>query len=140
MRSKKDLTIIVNSIPIALECLDMNFNVIFVGGTMHKNGLRTDGHFTNSMLDSIYIDVAILGSDGIQDATGFTVYTLEEIGTRRHIIDRSKKIIVACDKHKFDVAAHYQYCTYKEVDMLITNSLSDLQRLQVKAIKEIIEV
>lgn len=140
LRSKKDLTIIVNSIPIALECIDMNFNVIFIGGEMMKNGLRTDGYYTQQMLDNIYIDVAILGSDGLKDTTGFTVFTLTEIGTRRHIINQSKKLIIACDVSKFERQAHYQFCSFKEVDMFITNQLTNEQLEQVKDCKQIIQV
>lgn len=140
LRSKKDLTLIVNSIPVALECLEMNFKVIFIGGTMMKNGLRTDGYFTQKMLDSIYIDVAILGSDGIKDSSGFTVFQLEEIGTRRHIINQSRKLVVVCDSHKFAIEPHYQFCRFDEVDILITNSLTDEQSKQVEQIKKIIQV
>lgn len=140
LRSKKDLTIVVNSIPIALECIDMNFNVIFIGGEMMKNGLRTDGYYTQQMLDNIYIDVAILGSDGLKETTGFTVYTLTEIGTRRHIINQSKKLIIACDVSKFERQAHYQFCSFKEVDMFITNKLTPEQLEQVKDCKQIIQV
>lgn len=140
LRSKKDLTIVVNSLPIALECITMNVQMIFVGGMMQKNGLRTDGYFTSQMLDHIHIDVAILGTDGILDANGFTVYTLEEVGTRRHIMKQAKKCIAVCDSSKFESSARYQFCTFDEVDMMITNPLSEQQRERVKDIKKVIEV
>lgn len=140
LRTKKDLTLIVNTIYVALECIEMNFPVVFVGGFLHKVGLRTDGYFTEKMLDSFHIDVAILGTDGIKDAEGFTVYTMEEIGTRRRIFNQSKKIIYLADTTKFEKASHFECCKFREVDMLITNPLTPAQRKQVSAIHSVIEV
>ena len=43
LQKKKDLTIITNSLPMALKCNEMNFEVILVGGKLQKNGLHTEG-------------------------------------------------------------------------------------------------
>lgn len=140
IRSKKDITLIVNSLPIAFEVMNADFKVIFIGGVMQKNGFRTDGYHTSQMLESIRIDVAILGTDGIQDTDGFTVFTMEEIGTRRSIINQSRKLIVVGDSTKFDNRASYQYCRFREVDMFITNKLTKEQYEQVKDIKKVVQV
>lgn len=44
---------------MAYKCNEMNFDVVLVGGKLHKNGLHTDGFFSEKMLDSIYIDIAL---------------------------------------------------------------------------------
>lgn len=103
LRQKKDLTIITNSLPMAYKCNEMNFDVVLVGGKLHKNGLHTDGFFSEKMLDSIYIDIALFGSDGLLNASGFTVYSMEEVGTRRHVINQTKKVVMVSDNTKFSM-------------------------------------
>lgn len=61
LRQKKDLTIITNSLPMAYKCNEMNFDVVLVGGKLHKNGLHTDGFFSEKcwirfILISHYLD------------------------------------------------------------------------------------
>ncbi len=140
LKSKKDLTLVVNSFPIALECMNMGFKLLFLGGSLNLNGLRTDGHFAQEMLQSICIDVAILGTDGIKNASGFTVYSMEEVGTRRHIINHSRKLVIVSDASKFDTESHFRFCSFREADVFITNPLTRKQRELVSEVQKIVEV
>lgn len=140
LRTKKDLTIIVNSIYVAMECAEMDFPVLFIGGALQKKVLQTDGYFTEKMLDFFHIDVALLGTDGIKGANGFTVRTMEEIGTYRHIFNQSKKVVFLADASKFEKESHFESCKFHEVDMLVTNSLTQEQLKQVSQIPQVIQV
>lgn len=140
LRSKRDLTIVVNSIPVAQEALKQNFNVLFLGGVLQKNGQRTEGFFTSNMIDRIHIDYAILGTSGVRSARGFGVYSEAEIESRRRILNNSDHVTVVMDVSKFDIPAAFQFCTFSEVDRLITNPLTDEQRERVQAIPEVLEV
>ncbi len=140
LQKKKDLTIITNSLPMALKCNEMNFEVILVGGKLQKNGLHTEGFFSEKMLDSIFIDIALFGSDGLYNTSGFTVYSMEEVGTRRHVINQTKKLIMVSDNSKFSFTGHYAFCSFREVDVFVTNQLSGAQLQQVQACKKIIQI
>ncbi|MGM9912470.1 DeoR/GlpR family DNA-binding transcription regulator [Floccifex sp.] len=137
---KKDLTIISNSLPLALECAKMNLNIIFAGGSVLNEGLRCYGHFAEEIINHMHIDVAILGTDGILGSNGFTTNTIHEIGFKRHIINQSKKIITVCDQSKFEKEAPFKYCSFNETDLLITNQITNEQYQRVKDIKNIIQV
>lgn len=140
LRQKKDLTIITNSLPMAYKCNEMNFDVVLVGGKLHKNGLHTDGFFSEKMLDSIYIDIALFGSDGLLNASGFTVYSMEEVGTRRHVINQTKKVVMVSDNTKFSMTGHYSFCYFREVDVFITDRLTEKQHQQVQMCKKIVQI
>lgn len=140
LRSKKDLTIVVNSIPIALKVLEMDFRVIFLGGSMLKIGQRTEGYFAEEMIDRLHLDLALLGTSGMKGVDGFGVFADQEIGTRRHIINRSDRIIMIMDVSKFDQPSNYQFCTFDEIDELITNPLTEEQRRTVASVKIVTEV
>ena len=139
LASKKDLTIITNSIPLANQCIQMNLEVLFVGGLIFNNGLRTHGHFCNDMIDKIHIDLAIIGTDGLLNANGLTSIPESDIETKRHIINQSKTIIGVCDSTKFNQDARYEYCKFYEIDVLITNKLTAEQLKQIQGVKRIIQ-
>ena len=139
--NKKDLTIVTNSLPLAQQCSTMDHNIFFIGGMVLKAGLRTYGSFATDMIDHVQIDVAIMGTDGIMDADGFTTNSAVEVGIRRHIMNQSKKLIAVCDVSKFDKRSPFKLCSFKEFDMFITNGpLTEKQREQIKDIKEIVEL
>lgn len=140
LSSKRDLTIVVNSIPVALEALRQNFKVIFLGGVLLKNGQRTEGFFASNMIDRIHIDYAILGTSGIRGARGFGVCSEAEIESRRRLLKHSDRVAVIMDSSKFDVPASYQFCSFSEIDLLITNELSDEQREIVRDVPQVLEV
>lgn len=140
LQTKKDLTIITNSLPMALKCNEMNFEVVLIGGKLQKNGLHTEGFFSEKMLDSIFIDIALFSSDGLDSTSGFTVYSMEEVGTRRHVINQTKKLVMVSDNSKFNFTGHYAFCSFREVDIFVTNPLSNAQLQQVQACKKIVQV
>lgn len=140
LKSKRDLTIVVNSIPVAIAAMEQNFKVLMLGGVLQKNGQRTEGYFASNMLERIHIDYAILGTCGIRSANGFGVYSETEIETRRQVIERADKVAIVMDVTKFDVPAAFQFCEFKEIDQLITNPLTKEQREIVRDIPQIIEV
>lgn len=140
LKKKKDLTIITNSLPMALKCNEMHFDVVLIGGKLQKNGLHTEGYFSEKMLDSIYIDIALFGTDGLMNTSGFTVFSMEEAGTRRHVINQSRKVVMVGDNSKFNLAGHYCFCSFREADVFITNDLTSEQLQQVQACKKVIDI
>lgn len=139
LQSKKDITIITNSIVIANQCMQMDKNTFICGGQIYNPGARTFDQHAMDLINSMNIDVAFLGSDGIKDSNGFTTCHSNELSSYRSIINQSKKIIVVCDKSKFEKTSPFIFCKYHEVDKLITNHLTTKQKEKLENI-EIIEV
>lgn len=140
LRSKKDLTLVVNSMPLAQAVVELHFRVLFLGGVLLEGMQRTEGFFTEMMLDQIHLDLAIIGTCGIRNARGFGVYKDGEIGLLRKVVSNADATIVVMDNTKFEESTSFQYCRFDEVDALITNKLSDEQRKQVSSIPEVVEV
>jgi len=140
LRNKKDITIVTNSLPVAIECSKMNHKIVLIGGMILNAGLRTTGVYSTDMLDHIQLDLAITGTSGIEGATGFTTNDFEIWGFRTHVLQKTKKMIVVCDKNKFHMKAPYEDVSFHEVDTLITNQLTKEELEVVKDIKNIIMV
>lgn len=139
LRSKKDLTIVTNSLNVAETGLEMDFQVLLVGGLIGKQGRRCHGYFAEQMLRQIRFDLAILGTDGLKDLSGIGVGKPEEMGWERSVLDSSNRTIVIADKSKFEVANVFLVGSLKEADLLITNFIEDELRQKISTEIELIE-
>ncbi|MBB5183401.1 DeoR/GlpR family DNA-binding transcription regulator [Catenisphaera adipataccumulans] len=137
---KKDLTIVTSSIPLAYQASSMNLNVILCGGSVLNIGLRTIGPDVIDMLERFMFDIAIVGTAGIAENSGFTTLGYDEIPIKRHLITRAKKLVAIADKSKFLKKTSYSFCKFGEFDLLITNKLTPAQKEIVRDVKQIIEV
>lgn len=125
LQEKKDITIITSSIFVAYKCALLNLKVILIGGNIANESYRAFGKYALETVDYLHIDVAILGACGYVEGIGFS--TLEnEYSLKRHIIQQSDQIILVCDHHKFDIHDAKAYCTFQEIDILITDKPMDL--------------
>lgn len=144
LQNRKDITIVTNSILIAYHCCDMDLNIILAGGLLFNIGRRTYGHFATEIIDQLNIDLCIMGTDSfIEKSHGFTSFSVDELGFKRHILNQSTKKIVVCDSSKVnnlkDVAP-YSFCKFNEFDELITNKLTPSQYEVVKNMKKVTQV
>ena len=133
-----NITIVTNSIFVAYKCSKLNMHLILIGGTISNNAYRSYGTFANNTIDYIHIDIAILGTKGFKNNTGFTTYE-NEYSLKRHILQQSEKIIVVANNHKFYEEPEYTYCKFKEADIFISNKLDEQEKRLVQNIPKIIE-
>lgn len=138
--SHRNVTIVTNGIPLAYEAGLLGYNLIFCGGAVSNVGLRTHGHFCVSVIDRIQFDIALLGTDGLVGATGFTALAFNEISIKEHILAQSKKNIVVTDRSKFEKKASFTIGNFRDIDILVTNPLTDEKRKIVHGVGQIIEV
>lgn len=140
LANKKNIVIVTNNVEVAYRAGVMDIKTIVCGGELFNTGLRTYGDSVIQTIDSIGIDIAILGTDGFADSNGFTTVHYPELEIKRHLVAQSKKIVMACDASKFKKRAPYITARFKETDILVTNQLTDAQRQQVADVSKIIEV
>lgn len=138
--SNRNITIVTNDIPLAYEAGLRGYNLIFCGGAVSNVGLRTHGHFTVRIIDRIQFDVALFGTDGLIGASGFTSLAFSEVATKEHVLAHSKKNILVTDHSKFKKKASYMVGSFRNIDMLVTNPLTQEERNMVREIKQIVEV
>lgn len=136
----QNVTIVTNGIPLAYEAGLLGYHTIFCGGEVSNVGLRTHGHFCIEVIDRIQFDLALMGTDGLMGSNSFTALAFNEIAIKEHIIAHSKKNIVVADRSKFEKKAAYNIGNFRDIDLLVTNPLTEKERGMVREIKEIIEV
>ena len=73
IKSKKNITLITNSIEILIELNDVeNWHILSTGGILKQGSLALVGPHTDKMIHSFHVDKAIISCKGIDLDKGFT--------------------------------------------------------------------
>ncbi len=120
--NKKNITIITNSIVLALEGAKYkNFRILLLGGEVDDEYQFVYGTLTMAQLDEYYAEKFIMSADGIDGQGGITTYYDQEAEICRKMIEHSKVTIAALDHTKIGRVALKKFAEISEVDCLVTN-------------------
>lgn len=123
---RHDLTIITNSITIALEAAQQGQSrVLIAGGVLRTSSMELVGSLTESTFRQINVATAIVGTDGISAEGGVTTHDDIESKTNHSMIERAQRVIVVADGSKVGQKALAQLASINEVHVLITDSTAD---------------
>jgi DeoR/GlpR family transcriptional regulator of sugar metabolism len=101
LKKLKNLNIVTNSIPIAMELGTVSgFTVMLLGGEINTQYSFTCGINTLEQLRRFKADKTLLSMDGIDANCGLTTYHAEEAIINRTMIERSRETIITADHTK----------------------------------------
>jgi DeoR/GlpR family transcriptional regulator of sugar metabolism len=122
LKSKKGLTVITNSILVAVEFANSpDIKVILSGGELRGEELSLSGPISTKSMSDIFIDKAFIGVGGLSIESGYTDYHLGESEFRRMMIKHSKISYALADNSKINVIAIFKSADIHDVDVLITD-------------------
>lgn len=123
LNTKKDLTILTNSMYAAFEaCADTGNLVYYIGGAIKKDEMITTGFLANDFLEYFsHIDLAVMSTDGFNVNEGMTDYSVEMGTLKRSMIEKADKLILAVDHSKFSINALYKVCDVSGIDLVVTS-------------------
>ena len=134
LKNKKDLTVITNSLEIALELIDVSgCNVISTGGLATGSSFALVGSVTDKTIRSYYVDKAIISSKGIDLYAGITDSDERHANNKASMLQMAKKKVLAGDSSKFGKIAFAKIGDLKDVAAIVTDKKPEeewLQRLE----------
>jgi DeoR/GlpR family transcriptional regulator of sugar metabolism len=135
------ITVVTNSLPVS-DFLHREGNrdqvVILTGGTRTPTDSLV-GELTISSLQRMNLDVAFIGTHGVDLNGGFSSPNLYEAETNRSVRQRTKKLVVLADHTKWGKLGFSTFAGLREADVLITDDA--LEPDAVKALRdEIVDV
>ena len=140
--NKKNITIVTNSIAIALEAGKyQNLKVILLGGDVNSEYQFTYGTAALKYLSEYHADKLILSVDGISAGKGLSTFYYQETDICKKMIDQSKTVIIAADYTKIGRVAFSSITDASAADIIITNKnsapdeTSALKDIGIKLIK-----
>lgn len=119
----QSLTVITNSLPIAMELSEMpNYTIILLGGQIRNSELCVVGEMAERFLDPFHIDRLFLSMSGISLYEGLTDYGVGEWNIKKKMLAKASSCYVLADSSKFDAVSMLKVCTFDEIDGIITDS------------------
>lgn len=126
LEHRNDLTIITNSITIALEAAKQGQSrVLIAGGVLRTNSMELVGSLAETTFKQVNVATAIVGTDGISSAGGVTTHDDIEARTNHTMIERAQRVIVVADASKVGQVTLSKLADLSEIDLLITDSNAD---------------
>ena len=118
----KNLTVFTNDLIIAKELsCNINYKIVFVGGTIKPNQYNAYGMFTDLILSHIKARKLFLGSDGADISWGISNFSIEEVSVKKKMIEISNEVILVADSSKFGIQAPYHVAEWGEINRIITD-------------------
>ena len=123
IKNKKGLTIITNSLEIAIELLDMpDCKVISTGGEIVSTAFGLVGHVTDKTIRSYYVDKAIISSKGFDLEKGFTDSDERHANNKKSMLESARVKILAIDSSKFDRVSFAKIGDLRDVTTIVTDA------------------
>jgi DeoR family fructose operon transcriptional repressor len=121
LMNKNNLYIATNDLNSAmLLSQNTDIELTVFGGALRKHHYSLNGYFTENMIRQIHADKVFLGVDAVDMNIGYMNFSVEEIQTKKLMIQASNEVIVLCDHSKFEKIAFVNICHFDEVDLVIT--------------------
>lgn len=122
IKSRKNITLITNSVEILLEMADKeDWNVLSTGGDLKKGSLSLVGTSAERMIRGFHVDVAVCSCKGIDLDFGITDSNQKDSEIKQAMFSSADKRVLGVDSSKFDRRSFVRVCGYEEVDVIVTD-------------------
>lgn len=126
-----ELTVITNAIPIAEQLArQSNLSVYLLGGRLRPETLATVDYWALEQLESLDVDVAFMGTNGVSPTRGFSTPDSFEATVKSAMVNCAKRVVVLADRTKLGQSYMSVFAPIHSVDVLITDSAAAPEALQ----------
>jgi len=118
----RELTVVTNSLAIAgIISKRENLSLYLLGGRVRGRTLAAVGEWATHALQTINVDVAFIGTNGLSVRRGLTTPDQAEAMVKRAMVGASRRVVVLCDHTKVGTDHFANFATLDAVDTLITD-------------------
>jgi len=122
IKSKKNLTVITNSVEILLELASQSgWTVFSTGGALREGSYSLSGSSAEKMISNHHVDIAICSAKGIDSTMGITESNEKDAEIKKAIFNSASKRVLCLDDSKFEKISFIKVCEIKDIDVLVTN-------------------
>lgn len=122
IKSKKNITVITNSVEILLELADKSgWTILSTGGTLKEGAFSMVGISAEKMVRGYHVDLAVCSAKGIDEKMGITDSNEKDSEMKQAIFSSADKKVLAIDSTKFDKISFVKVCDVRDVDIIVTD-------------------
>ncbi|MBC9820233.1 DeoR/GlpR family DNA-binding transcription regulator [Terrabacter sp. MAHUQ-38] len=135
LASDGEITIVTNALNIATEAvLRPHVQCVSLGGVARPESYEVTGPLAQLVLHQLWLDVAVVGVNGLSAREGATCRHEEEAAIIRTMIERSKQVICVATGEKLGTRTFASICPAERIDHLVTTVGAD--RAEVEALRD----
>jgi DeoR family fructose operon transcriptional repressor len=129
----RELVVVTNSVPIAARLAGMpSVSLQLLGGRVRGLTQAAVGEQALRVLDTLRVDIAFIGTNGISIRHGLSTPDSEEAAVKRAMVRCANYVVVAADSSKVGREDFVSFAPITSVDTLITDSeISNADRKQL---------
>jgi DeoR family fructose operon transcriptional repressor len=129
----RELVVVTNSVPIAARLAGMpTVQLQLLGGRVRGLTQAAVGEQAMRVLDSLRVDVAFIGANGISVRHGLSTPDSEEAAVKRAMVQAAGYVVVTADSSKVGREEFVSFAPISDVDILITDrEISDDDRARI---------
>ncbi|ANY73430.1 transcriptional regulator [Paenibacillus ihbetae] len=122
VKHRKKLTVVTNSLPVAMELMDSDVELIMIGGKIRREEQSVVAYEYIFNFHELNVQKAFICCSGITIERGISDYNLEEAITRKKMIELSKDVYVMADSTKFGKDVTVSIASLDKIDCIVTDS------------------
>lgn len=120
------LTLVTSALNIAVEAvLRPHVRCVSLGGIPRPESYEVTGPLAASGLSQLWIDVAVLGVNGLAVREGATCHHEDEAAVSRLMVERARDVIVVAAAGKLGQRAFTQICETSAITHVVTTAAED---------------
>ena len=131
----RDLTVVTNSVPIAARVSTMpTVTLQLLGGRVRGLTQAAVGEQVLRVLDTMRVDIAFIGTNGISVRHGLSTPDSEEAAVKRAMVRCADYVVTVADSSKIGQEEFVSFAPIAQVDALVTDSeITDAARAELSA-------
>jgi DeoR family fructose operon transcriptional repressor len=128
----RELVVVTNSVPVAARLAAMpSVTLQLLGGRVRGITQATVGEQALRVLDSLRVDMAFIGTNGISARHGLSTPDSDEAAVKRAMVSSANYVVAVADSSKIGREDFVSFTPLSSVDTLITDSeITDADRAQ----------
>lgn len=129
----RDLVVVTNSVPIAARLATVpSISLQLLGGRVRGLTQAAVGEQALRVLDSLRVDIAFIGTNGISIRHGLSTPDSDEAAVKRAMVQAANFVVVAADSSKIGREELVSFAPIDSVDTLVTdNEISVADRAEL---------
>lgn len=141
LKSRRQLTIITNSLAVAQEMQDSpHVSVVMPGGTLQNDTASLIGIDGLELLRKFNIQKGFFGAHGLDLPEGLTDVSSEEAAVKRQLVTMCRQTVILLDATKWGRVGLASFAQVEEIDTIITDQeappglVSQLRQLGIEVV------
>ena len=120
-RCQLELTVVTNSLPVAITLYQSECHVLLTGGCLRRQSLDLTGPVTEQNIDEYHVDMLIAGCDGAVADEGFFTKDVNLAAMEQKAVRIASKVVIVTESHKFAKRSLAKFADISDVSMIVTD-------------------